>query len=88
MSATLATFVVSGLIHEYVFGIASGRIQGRQFLFFSLQGCASLATMRARPTGPRSVIWIAGTTLFNLVTSVLFFQSVDDVLPFYSRQVR
>jgi hypothetical protein len=81
--ATLTTFVVSGLIHEYVFGIASGRIQGRQLLFFSLQGCATLATLRARPTGPRSIVWIAGTALFNLTTSVLFFQSVDDVLPFY-----
>ena len=81
--ATMVTFGVSGLVHEYVFGIAAGRIQGCQLLFFSLQGCAVAATMRCRPSGRMSVLWIAGTLVFNLATSVLFFQSVDAVLPFY-----
>jgi MBOAT, membrane-bound O-acyltransferase family len=81
--ATLVTFGVSGLVHEYVFGIATGRIQGCQLLFFSLQGCAVAATLRVRASGRMSVLWIAGTLLFNLATSVLFFQSVNAVLPFY-----
>ena len=59
--ATLVTFGVSGLVHEYVFGIAAGHSQGCQLLFFSLQGCAVAATMRARPSGRMSVLWIAGT---------------------------
>ena len=37
--ATMATFAVSGFVHEYVFGIATGSIQGCQLLFFLLQGC-------------------------------------------------
>jgi hypothetical protein len=81
--ATMVTFGVSGLVHEYVFGIAAGRIQGCQLLFFLLQGCAAAATMRVRPSGRISVVWIAGTLVFNLATAVLFFQSVDAVLPFY-----
>jgi MBOAT, membrane-bound O-acyltransferase family len=81
--ATLVTFGVSGLVHEYVFGIAVGRIQGCQLLFFSLQGCAVAATMRTRPSMRMSALWIAGTLMFNLATSVLFFQSVNAVLPFY-----
>ena len=81
--ATLVTFGVSGLVHEYVFSIAVGRIQGCQFLFFSLHGCAVVATMHIRPAGRMLPLWIAGTLAFNLSTAVLFFQSVDAVLPFY-----
>jgi hypothetical protein len=81
--ATLVTFGVSGLVHEYVFGVAAGRIQGWQLLFFLLHGCAVVATMRVRPSGWAAPLWIAGTLAFNLATSVLFFRSVDAVLPFY-----
>jgi MBOAT, membrane-bound O-acyltransferase family len=82
--ATLATFGVSGLVHEYVFGIAACQIQGYQLLFFLLQGCAVLATMRARPPGRiSSILWVVGTMVFNLATAVLFFMSVDAVVPFY-----
>jgi len=81
--ATLVTFGMSGLVHEYVFGIAAGRIQVCQLLFFALQGCAVAATARTRLAGRRPSLWIAGTLVFNLSTSLLFFQSVDAVLPFY-----
>lgn len=84
MLATLVTFGVSGLLHEYVFGIAAGRIQGYQLLFFSLQGCTVVATMRARPSGRiSSLLWVTATLVFNLSTSMLFFKSVDAVVPFY-----
>jgi hypothetical protein len=82
--ATLVTFAISGVVHEYVFGIASGRVQGCQFLFFMLQGVAAAATMRIRPRGPIAILWTAGTGAFNLVTSFLFFMSMNQVLPFYS----
>jgi D-alanyl-lipoteichoic acid acyltransferase DltB (MBOAT superfamily) len=82
--ATLITFGVSGMIHEYVFGIASGRVQGWQLLFFMLQGCAVIATMRIRSRGGRALLWTAGTWVFNLATSALFFVSVNQVIPFYS----
>jgi D-alanyl-lipoteichoic acid acyltransferase DltB (MBOAT superfamily) len=81
--ATLVTFGMSGLVHEYVFGIAAGRIQGCQILFFALQGCAVVATAHIRPSGRLLSLWIAGTLVFNLSTSVLFFRSVDAVFPFY-----
>lgn len=81
--ATLVTFGMSGLIHEYVLGIAAGGIQGCQILFFTLQGCAVVATGHTRPSGRIMSLWIAGTLIFNLSTSVLFFRSVDAILPFY-----
>ena len=83
--ATLVAFVVSGLIHEYVFGFASGRVQCWQILFFSIQGCAVAASMNRRIIGRTKLVWIVGTWLLNLATSWLFFRSVDDLLPFYAR---
>jgi hypothetical protein len=82
--ATLFTFFISGIVHEFVFGIAAGRVQGWQFLFFMLQGTAVVSTMRIRPRGRTKILWIAGTEAFNLASSVLFFMSVNQVLPFYS----
>jgi D-alanyl-lipoteichoic acid acyltransferase DltB (MBOAT superfamily) len=82
--ATLVTFAVSAVIHEYLFDIAIGRLQGYQTLFFLLQGCATAATLRVRPRGWVVVPWVAVTWVFGLVTSVLFFLSVNGLLPFYS----
>ena len=84
VGATLITFGISGLIHEYVFGIATGRLQGCQLVFFLLHGVAVVATRRIRPRGSRALIWIAGTWVFNLTSSAIFFMSVNQVLPFYS----
>ncbi|HZN64890.1 MAG TPA: MBOAT family O-acyltransferase [Tepidisphaeraceae bacterium] len=83
--ATLAAFAVSGLFHEYVFGVAAGRVQGWQMAFFLLHGCATLATMRVKPRGAAVPLWVAGTLAFNLASAVLFFRSVDAVVPFYWR---
>jgi hypothetical protein len=83
--ATLVTFVVSALIHEYVFGIVIGRVQGYQTAFFLLQGVATAATVGVRVKGWRVVPWTAGTFAFNLASSVLFFASLNAVAPFYSR---
>jgi len=82
---TFSAFVVSALVHEYVFGIIVGRVQGYQTLFFLIQGLAVIATLRARPH--RGMKWIAraATLTFNLVSSVLFFASLNQILPFYSR---
>jgi hypothetical protein len=85
MRATVATFVVSALVHEYVFGIALGRVQGYQTLFFLSQGLAVTATARLKPAGWKLWPWIAATLTFNLATSVLFFASINSVVPFYSR---
>ena len=83
--AALATFAISALAHEYVWGIALGRIQGYQTAFFMLQGLAVVATVRLQPTGVGRWPWIAATWIFNLATSLLVFANVQGVLPFYSR---
>ena len=69
---------------KYVFGIATGRVQGCQLLFFVLQGIAVTVTLRFRPRGWLQPFSILATIAFNLVTSVLFFQSVQALFPFYS----
>lgn len=83
--ATLAVFAVSGLMHEYVYGVASGRVQGWQVLFFMVQGIAAVATLRVRPRGRTALLWWAGTFFFNLATAFFFCQSVDAVIGFYQR---
>jgi hypothetical protein len=83
--ATLTVFALSGLMHEYVFGVATGCVQGWQMLFFMVQGCAVAATLRLRPRVSMVPLWWAGTLAFNLVTALLFFRSVDEVIAFYQR---
>jgi hypothetical protein len=83
--ATLSVFAVSGIMHEYVFGVAIGRVQGWQMLFFMVQGCAAAGTLRIRPRGGAAALWWAGTLAFNLVMAVIFFRSVDGVIGFYQR---
>jgi hypothetical protein len=82
--ATLLVFGISALMHEYLFGIAIGRVQGYQTAFFLLQGLAVAATARVRARGWKAVPWVAGTLGFNLVSSVLFFASLNGLVPFYS----
>jgi hypothetical protein len=84
--ATLVTFFVSALIHEYLFDIAASEVQGYQMAFFMIQGLASAATLRVKPTGWRAVPWVVGTLALNLITSALFFASVNAMVPFYCRR--
>jgi hypothetical protein len=83
---TLATFAVSGLIHEYLFDLCVERIQGYQMAFFLIQGVAVMATARLRPTGWWRPLAIVATLAFNLATGALFFASIDEVAPFYERR--
>jgi len=85
--AVMAAFVVSALVHEYVFSMSVGRVQGYQTLFFVLQGLAVVITIRLRPAGWKAWLWIGGTWLFNLTTSVLFFASVNGIIGFYFRDL-
>ncbi len=83
--ATLVTFALSGVAHEYVFGIASGQVHGYQLAYFLVQGCAVAATMRIRPGRLQVIPWIAGTVAFNLASSMIFFANLNLFVPFYSR---
>jgi hypothetical protein len=80
----LATFAVSAIVHEYLFSVAAGRVQGWQLLFFAVQGIAAAATARFRPHAPLTPIFVALTIAFELSTGVWFFASVAEILPFYS----
>jgi hypothetical protein len=84
LRGVMITFFVSAIIHEYVFDMAVGRVQGYQAAFFAIQGVAVAATLRVRPDGWRAFPWVSGTFAFNLATGVLFFASVGEVLPFYA----
>ncbi len=82
--ATLLVFVLSAIIHEYVFGIAIGRVQGYQTAFFLLQGLAVVATASLKTDGTSRLPWMAATLAFNCLTSVLFFASMAQLVPFYA----
>jgi hypothetical protein len=83
LRATLVTFFISALAHEYLFGIALGRVEGWQTLFFMSQGVAVAATVRLQPKGPWVVVSTALTLAFNVATSFLFYASVDGVVSWW-----
>jgi hypothetical protein len=83
----LLVFLVSGLFHEIMFALATSRVTGYQFAFFTVQGPTALASRRlerlARRGGIAGKITAHGTTiLFVAVTSVLFFDGVRKIFPF------
>jgi hypothetical protein len=83
----LLVFLVSGLLHEFAFALATSRVTGYQFAFFTIQGPAALASGRlerlARRGGLAGKITAHGATiLFLAVTSVLFFDGVSRIFRF------
>ncbi len=83
----LLAFLVSGLFHEVTFALATSRLTGYQFAFFTIQGPAALASGRlerlARRGGIAGKVAAHGATiLFLAVTSVLFFDGVGKIFPF------
>jgi hypothetical protein len=81
--ATLMAFAVSGLIHEYLVSMAIGQIQGLQVLFFLVQGIAVVLTSRLVLSGVGARVGQVGTFVFNLVTSLIFFASANEVMRIY-----
>jgi hypothetical protein len=79
--ALLLTFFVSAVLHEYLFDMGLGRIDGEQFAFFMLQGIGAVLTLRLRPKRAARVVAIALTLAFNDVTSYLFFAAYNELLP-------
>jgi hypothetical protein len=70
-----------------MFAVATSQLTGYQFLFFTIQGPAALASGRlerlARRGGIAGKIMAHGVTiLFLAVTSVFFFDGVSEVFPF------
>jgi hypothetical protein len=83
LSGIFAAFAASALVHEYLFDIAVGRVQGYQTIFFALHGAAVAATVHVRPQRGLAPLMFLATLAFNLAASVFFFRSVDEVVPFY-----
>jgi len=81
--ATLATFAVSGVIHEYVFDLAARRVLGTQMAFFMLEGLAVVATLRLRPRGWMTWPAILLTFAFNVAAVRIFLASLNAIVPFY-----
>jgi hypothetical protein len=80
----LTAFTISGLGHEYLFAITIGKVQGWQILYFVLNGLAVAATYRLRPRGYLVPLCVAATIAFNLLASVIFCHSLNEIVPFYS----
>jgi D-alanyl-lipoteichoic acid acyltransferase DltB (MBOAT superfamily) len=85
--SVVLVFLVSGVFHELMFGLATSRFTGYQLAFFSLQAPAALASGRlerfAKQGGITGKFVAHGSTiLFLAVTSVLFFNGVHTVFPF------
>jgi hypothetical protein len=90
--AVLLTFAVSGIVHEYAFGIGIGRLTGYQMAFFMIQGLGVAYLGSPRESGvpiltsQRFLAW-AATMSFMLLTSIFFLASFGQVLPsFYAAQ--
>ena len=85
--SVLLVFLVSGVFHELMFGIATSRFTGYQLAFFTLQAPAALASGRLERFAKRGgitgrIVTHGSTILFLAVTSVLFFDGVRKVFPF------
>jgi hypothetical protein len=83
----LLVFLVSGLLHEVTFAVATSRLTGYQFAFFTIQGPAALFSGRlerlARRGGMAGKIAAHGATIvFLAVTSILFFDGLSKIFPF------
>lgn len=83
LPGTAIVFIASGALHEYLAWAISGRLLGYQMAFFGLQGAATMLTLAWRPRGGVRVLGVVGTLAFNLLTSALFFASVDLFVDWY-----
>jgi hypothetical protein len=85
--AGLATFALSGLLHEYLYAVTFRCVTGYFLAFFLLQGIATLLTRRVKPTGPLVVPAVLLTFTFNTFSTVLLFLPIDEQVPFYVNDV-
>lgn len=83
----IVVFLVSAVLHEVMFGIATSRFDGYQFAFFTLQIPAVLASPLLSQAG-RSGAWgtVAAhfvTIAWFFVTSMLFLHGGNRALPWF-----
>jgi hypothetical protein len=84
----LLTFLFSAIFHELMFDLATSSMTGYQFLFFACQAPAVMLSSRlkrfAKLNGvPGTLFARCVTIIWFAVTSVLFFDGVRRIFPFY-----
>jgi len=85
VAATLAVFLLSGLVHEYIAAVGLRTVQGYQLAFFMIQGVAVAATARLAPRGPVAVaLAVTATLIFNILAALLFCATVAQIADLYS----
>ena len=87
MLATLATFAVSGLLHEYLFAVTFRRVTGYPMAFFLLHGLAAVLTRRFKPTGWLIVPAVLFTFAFNTASTLLLLIPINERIPLYVNDV-
>ncbi|MCX5646662.1 MAG: MBOAT family protein [Phycisphaerae bacterium] len=85
--AGLASFAISGLLHEYLYAVTLRFVTGYVLGFFLLHGIAAALTRRCKPTGWLAVPAILVTFAFNTLSTVLLFIPINERVPFYVNAV-
>ncbi len=84
--AVIVTFLLSAILHEIGFAIATSRIDGYQFTFFILKAPAVILwrSLQRYANGPATRIMLqVSTILWMWATSMFFFHGVNRVFPFF-----
>jgi len=81
--AMFAVFLVSGLLHEYLFAMTFRRVTGYPTAFFLLHGLAAMLTHRIKISGWLVLPATFTTFAFNTVSTILLFIPVDGRISFY-----
>lgn len=79
----MLVFMLNGILHEYLVCILSRQFSGYLLMFFGVQGIATASTFWWKPRGRVRIIATLATTLFNLLTSAIFFTSIDTFCRWY-----
>jgi hypothetical protein len=85
--ATLGAFAVSGLLHEYLFGVTLQRVTGYPTAFFLLHGLAAVLTRRFKPAGWLMLPAILFTFAFNTASTLLLLIPINERIPVYVSDV-
>lgn len=85
--ALLATFAVSGLLHEYLLGVTLQCARGYPTAFFLLHGLGAALTRGCRPTGWLALPAILFTFAFNTASTLLLLIPINERLALYANDV-
>ena len=86
-ASLVLTFVVSGLMHEYILAVSLGHPTGHMLCFFTLHGLVSLLTAKRRLTPTWQRLGLLLTYTFLLASAVYFFAPVNQGIAFYTNEI-